>query len=395
MTENAGVSMADLTPAAISDGAGFASLKAPIRRLFASFGAHSPFLALCAAYMAAYFVAAGSISQARMSSITDMFLGFILMSGPVLLASVMFIEVDRVIRQERSERPLADLVRGILTFFGREDRFAKGLPLFLMLPAFMFIFAQVKALIPVFQPFAWDQAFNHIDRVLHFGRLPWEWLQPVLGYAPITFLLNLNYNLWFLAMWIFLVHFLWVERAGIHRTRALLAFFLIWAICGSLMAVLLSSAGPAFYGRLGISPDPYMPLMAYLTATNEVVPVWAIPTQDMLWAGQMGESGFLRGISAMPSIHNASALLVVLVAWNRTLFVRSVAVIHALLIFIGSIHLAWHYAVDSYLAWTMALGIWWAAGPLARCWEASSLARNFSERRADTPSFPARSARLA
>jgi hypothetical protein len=388
--------MTDLTRAvANADGALSATLKAPMRRLFASFGAHLPFLVICAAYIAGYFLAAGSISQARMISITDMFLTFMLMSGPVLMTSVMIIEVDRVIRQERSERPLADLIKGILTFFGREGRFAKGLPLFLMLPAFMFIFAQVKALIPVFQPFAWDQAFDHLDRVLHFGRLPWEWLQPVLGYAPITYLLNLNYNFWFLAMWIFLAYFLWVERAGTHRTRALLAFFLIWAICGSLMAVLLSSAGPAFYGRLGISPDPYVPLMTYLTATNEVLPVWAVATQDMLWAGHMGEPGFLRGISAMPSIHNASALLMVLVVWNKTLFVRGVAVIHALLIFIGSIHLAWHYAVDSYLAWAMALVIWWAAGPLARWWEASALARNFSAGGADTRGYSAQSVRLA
>lgn len=387
--------MADTVPAvARGDGAVFAAFKAPVRRLFASFGAHLPFLALCAVYMAAYLIAAASISQARMISVTEMFLTFILMSGPVLLASAMIVEVDRVIRHERSKHPSRDLIRGFLTFFTREGRFARGLPLFLMLPAFMFIFAQVKALIPVFQPFAWDPTFDHLDRALHFGQLPWEWLQPVLGYAPVTFLLNLNYNFWFLAMWIFLAHFLWVERAGIHRTRALLAFFLIWAICGSLFAVVLSSAGPAFYGRLGLSPDPYAPLMAYLTATNEMLPIWAIPTQDMLWAGYMGE-GAMRGISAMPSIHNASALLLVLAAWNRSLFVRSVAILHAVLIFIGSIHLAWHYAVDSYLAWAMALLIWWAAGPLARWWEASSLARNFAASQTAEHGSSVQSAHLA
>jgi hypothetical protein len=117
--------MADVTRAvANADGALSATLKAPMRRLFASFGAHLPFLVICAAYVAGYFLAAGSISQARMISITDMFLTFMLMSGPVLLTSVMIIEVDRVIRQERSQRPLADLIKGILTFFGREGRFA-------------------------------------------------------------------------------------------------------------------------------------------------------------------------------------------------------------------------------------------------------------------------------
>ena len=79
----------------------------------------------------------------------------------------------------------------------------------------------------------------------------------------------------------------------------------------------------------------------------------------------------------MPSVHNASALLIVLATWNKTLFVRIVAITHAVLIFIGSIHLAWHYAVDSYLAWALTMVIWWAAGPLAQWWEATALARNF------------------
>ena len=68
--------------------------------------------------------------------------------------------------------------------------------------------------------------------------------------------------------------------------------------------------------------------MAYLRATNDVLPIWAVPAQDMLWAGYTGEGGFLRGISAMPSIHNASALLLVLATWNKSLFVRIVAITH-------------------------------------------------------------------
>ncbi|WP_162914369.1 phosphatase PAP2 family protein [Taklimakanibacter lacteus] len=370
--------MADLAQVAQPDREAVAAVKAAFRSLPGSFGAHLSFFVLCAAYIAAYLFAASTINQGGMISIVSMFSTFMLVSGPILLAAAILIELDRVIRRERSQHPLADLAKGLLTFFTRDGRFARGLPLFLMLPPFMFVFAQVKALIPVFQPFAWDPAFDHLDRVMHFGRLPWEWLQPVLGFAPVTLVLNLNYNFWFLAMWIFLVHFLWVERSGIHRTRTLLAFFLTWVICGSLLAVLLSSAGPAFYGRLGLSPDPYAGLMAYLRAANEALPIWAVPVQDMLWAGYTGEGGLLRGISAMPSVHNASALLLVLAVWNRSIFVRSVAIAHAVLIFIGSIHLAWHYAVDSYLAWAVTLAIWWGAGAVARRWEETPLARNFS-----------------
>ena len=57
--------------------------------------------------------------------------------------------------------------------------------------------------------------------------------------------------------------------------------------------------------------------------------------------------------------------------------VRVVAITHAVLIFIGSVHLASPYAVDSYLAWALTILIGWAAGPLAQWWEATPLARNF------------------
>jgi hypothetical protein len=143
------------------------------------------------------------------------------------------------------------------------------------------------------------------------------------------------------------------------------------------MAVLLSSAGPCFYGRLGLTPDPYAGLMAYLRSANEVLPIWAVPAQDMLWAGFSGES-VLRGISAMPSIHNASVLILVLAVWNKSTFVRTVAATHAVLVFIGSIHLGWHYAVDAYLAWAMTLAIWWASGSFARWWESTALAQSFT-----------------
>jgi hypothetical protein len=352
------------------------SLRSISLRILASFGAHLPFLVLCVAYGGAYYLAVTTISQARLTSIVNMFATFMVFTGSVLLVSVAVIELDRIARRERSKKPIKDLAKAVSTFFTRYGRLSKGLPILMILPAFMFVFTEVKVLIPLFQPFAWDQTFDHLDRVLHFGKLPWEWLQPVIGYWPITLLLNLNYNLWFLSTWIFLAHFIWVEPTGVHRTRTLLTFMLSWAIIGSLMAVLLSSAGPAFYGRLGLSPDPYAGLMSYLRSVNEVLPIWAVSTQDMLWDGYTG-NGLLAGISAMPSMHNASTLLLVLSVWNRPTIFRVTALIHAVLVFIGSIHLAWHYAVDAYLAWAVTLLIWWLAGPLARLWEKTGFAQNY------------------
>jgi hypothetical protein len=50
---------------------------------------------------------------------------------------------------------------------------------------------------------------------------------------------------------------------------------------------------------------------------------------------------------------------------------------HAILIFIGSVHLGWHYAVDSYLAWALTLVIWFAMAPVARLWQSKAAQGEF------------------
>ena len=226
----------------------------------------------------------------------------------------------------------------------------------------------MKARVPAFIPFSWDVRFDELDRIMHFGTRPWEWLQPVLGYAPITFLINVNYNLWFIAMWMFWAWFAWQEKPGLNRTRAFLSFMLIWMIGGSLWAVAFSSAGPCYFTRLGLSPDPYAPLMSYLREVNQIFPIWAIDAQDALWNGYL-HGGIIQGISAMPSMHNATTLLIVLACWPLGPFVRTLAIGHMVLIFLGSVHLGWHYAIDAYVAWALTLIIWYVAKPLAAWWE--------------------------
>jgi hypothetical protein len=152
---------------------------------------------------------------------------------------------------------------------------------------------------------------------------------------------------------------------------------LIWAIGGSLLAIAFSSAGPCYFTRLGLAPDPYAPLMSYLREVNQIYPIWAIDTQDALWNGY-AHGGLLQGISAMPSMHNATTLLIVLACWHLSKFVRCLAIGLAVLIFIGSIHLGWHYAVDSYLAWIITLAIWFGVKPVAVWWESRPAARRLA-----------------
>ena len=129
----------------------------------------------------------------------------------------------------------------------------------------------------------------------------------------------------------------------------------------------ISSAGPVYYGRVTGLADPYAPLMDYLHAVAGQYPVWALKVQDSLWATyQAGGTDFGSGISAMPSLHVATSVLFVLVAWRTNRLLGIGFAIFALLIQVGSVHLAWHYAIDGYLSAALMIPIWLVAGRLAR-----------------------------
>ena len=67
----------------------------------------------------------------------------------------------------------------------------------------------------------------------------------------------------------------------------------------------------------------------------------------------------------MPSMHNATAVLFALLGWQVSRAHGIALTFFAILIFIGSIHLGWHYAIDSYAGIAIACVTWWVAGKIA------------------------------
>jgi hypothetical protein len=74
-------------------------------------------------------------------------------------------------------------------------------------------------------------------------------------------------------------------------------------------------------------------------------------------------------------MHNGTALLFALAGFKVNRTMGWLLAGHAALIFIGSVHLAWHYAVDSYAAWALILLLWWMMGPVARWWHGTRAQR--------------------
>ena len=101
-----------------------------------------------------------------------------------------------------------------------------------------------------------------------------------------------------------------------------------------------------------------------LISFNQDGKIYALGTQDLLRESYLNpeNKGGLSGISAMPSMHNATSTLFMLAAFRINKVLGYAMVVFLGFIIIGSVHLAWHYAIDSYVGITIALIIWWISG---------------------------------
>lgn len=236
------------------------------------------------------------------------------------------------------------------------------------LAVFMGAFLYNKTMIPDFAPFSWDPVFAAWDRSLFFGRQPWEVLHPLIGYPAITIGIDFLYSAWVPLVFVVWSGLLISPRASrALRQRFWLATVLSWIIVGLGMATSLSSAGPCFVPMLfpGLAGE-YAGLNAYLERVNDGFILTSALSKDYLWEIYASATGEPGGISAMPSMHNAQAVLFVLASYPVSRRLGHLMVAYAVVIFVGSVHLAWHYAVDGFVAAAAALAVWWIAGLLTR-----------------------------
>ncbi|MDH3297058.1 MAG: phosphatase PAP2 family protein [Gemmatimonadota bacterium] len=237
-----------------------------------------------------------------------------------------------------------------------------------LLPIWFHVFVRFKVAIPEVKPFSLDVLFMHIDRIVHFGVHPWIALQPLLGDPVVTQFIDLVYYVWFPAVWI---TFIWQALHGSHdrlRSQYLLSFGLCWVLLGTVAATLLSSAGPIFFAEVTQATDPYEPLMAYLRSVNAETPLGTFRVREMLWNAYVGLPSDGAGISAMPSLHISMVVLMMLLGFQVRRTLGIAFSVFAVLIFVGSIHLAWHYAIDAYVSVAGTILIWKLSGSIVRRW---------------------------
>jgi hypothetical protein len=237
------------------------------------------------------------------------------------------------------------------------ERLVRYLIVAIGLTFFFWAFAAWKTHIP---PFTMDPVLAQWDRRLH-GADPYRLFS--FGYRPwVTDALATAYYDW---RYVLLGLVLWQgwSRPGSGRGQFWLAFVLCWILLGTVLATLVPSAGPCFYQVATGQPGPYAPLMAYLT---RVAPPGVFETQRGLWTAVANRIVVVGGgVSAFPSLHVALPLLGACVAWPKVRGLAWAFIGYAIVLWIGTVHLGWHYAVDGEASALLVYPIWRVSGCLA------------------------------
>ena len=248
------------------------------------------------------------------------------------------------------------------------DRFVSILWPPLLFATLMASFNAFKQMILPGAAFTLDPAFAYADRLLFLGVDPWRITHAAISPTG-TLLIDRAYHGWFLPMSIGVILCAWMPASTYRlRTQYLLSYIAVWIGIGSILAYLLPAAGPCFYAPLIGAGGGFEPLIQNLHAAQAATGshLTALSNQEgllRLFGGDALAVG--GGISAMPSVHNGLAVLFALAGFEINKKAGWAFTAYAALIWIGSIHLGWHYAIDGIFAAALTVVIWRAMGRVA------------------------------
>lgn len=260
----------------------------------------------------------------------------------------IFVEVARL-APSGADRPLQRVAARL------KDHVAILILPALIFPLFLGGYTWAKSSIPYAVGYGWERFWADADYLL-FGMDAWRW-----SHAIMPPLLAPAWSFFYAAIWGFALLLSGVAIAVVASRRFAATFFtammLSWLIGGIAMAYAISAAGPVF-AHLA-DPDlaaRFMPLRAELARI--------LPADGMILRSQrylviaMEQRAAIKGsgISAMPSMHIATATILVLAA-RRTAWIGP-AILFALLTFFGSVYVGYHYAIDAPVAVMVALPCW-------------------------------------
>lgn len=259
------------------------------------------------------------------------------------------VEVARMAKA-RVEHPLPPLYAGMVTRLP-----LAGIPA-LLFPLFLGSYTWAKCSIPDVVGYPWEQFWADADRAL-LGMDAWR-----IAHAVMPAFTGHAWSFFYSMVWGFALVFGGSLIFAFGNRRETATFFtammLAWMIGGVGVAYALSAAGPTFAHLTDPSlATRFEPMRMQLLSTlgdKDVV----LTTQKYLAAALNSPQAVKgAGISAMPSMHIATATILMLASWNHRLL-RAGAMLFLAMTFFGSVYFGYHYALDAPVAGLIAWACW-------------------------------------
>jgi PAP2 superfamily len=232
------------------------------------------------------------------------------------------------------------------------------------------LFQLFKQLVLPIRGFPFDPFVARADNFLFFGHDAWEVTHALFGSVGMSRYFDTAYALWLPLMFAFPPVIVMAFSDVRLRARLLGCWLASWVLIASVGAWIFGSAGPCYYNALVGPHAGFAALTRRLAvigaaAHDQGHGIAAIDFQQMLLRQlQAGDFVSAGGISAMPSMHVAMATLFAMAAFRFARPLGWLFSLYATSIWIGSIHLGWHYALDGILGAAMMVGLWHASGKL-------------------------------
>lgn len=211
----------------------------------------------------------------------------------------------------------------------------------------MITFMYSKPLLNFLVPFWADPLLAELDHYLFLGHDP----SSLLGWLNSMGTALFYHRAWFALMVMTLLMVL-SRPPSVEKSSVMVSYFVLWSVAGPVIHLLLPAAGPVFYQNLGYG-DRFagIPLPEEMARMSSYL--WTVYSGSQFAPGS--------GISAMPSLHIATTAWMVIavhvLARRWTLAIAAVG----LLIFLLSVSLGWHYALDGIVGAAAAAGCYLAA----------------------------------
>lgn len=332
-------------------------------RLMRAFAEHRVLIAIIVFYSVALLIVGEIYGVSQTSTLFFYFSGGTILINFSILIGLLSLYALWIIVFVRPDRLTHHIWTQVRANYLTAARLGPALPVILFMPVFLSAFTGFKVMIPLINPYSWDPAFALWDQQLHGGIHPWQWLHPLFARPWATLGLNYAYMIWFLFLHLILFWQTFALRDPRLRMQFLVSFTLTWILIGTVAAIVFSSAGPCFYGRITGLADPFVPLMDYLRSLGGEEPIQALRIQEEIWTiYASGEVRIFGGISAMPSLHLGMSALFALLCWRANRWLGLGMTLFTVIMLIGSVHLGWHYAIDGYVAILATIIIWYAVG---------------------------------